>query len=78
MSLANRGVPFIGTVANFDDATGWGVVATEDEATYPFHCTAIAGGTRTIEADTLVSFWLVPGHRGQWEAAGVISQRPRQ
>ena len=71
MSLAHHGAPLIGTVASFDDAAGWGVVAVESGTAYPFHCTAIADGTRTIEADTTVTFWLAPGHRGEWEAAGV-------
>ena len=71
MSLGTRSTPLAGRVASFDDATGWGVVAAENGTDYPFHCTAIADGTRTIEADTPVSFSLAPGHRGVWEAAGV-------
>lgn len=66
----------VGRVASFDDATGWGVIAADGGAEYPFHCTAIADGTRTVEAETQVSFWLAPGHRGVWEAAGITPQRP--
>ena len=71
MSLADRSVPLTGTVAGFDGATGWGVVAAEDGTAHPFHCTAIADGTRTITAGVAVSFQLAPGHRGVWEAVGI-------
>ncbi|MXZ77098.1 MAG: cold-shock protein [Acidimicrobiia bacterium] len=71
MSLAGLGTPLTGRVASFDDGTGWGVIAADGGIEYPFHCTAIADGTRTIEAGVAVSFRLTPGHRGQWEGAGV-------
>ena len=60
-----------GTVTVFDDFVGLGSVAGEDGATYPFHCTQIAGGTRTIAPDTAVTFEVVPGRLGRWEAAAV-------
>ena len=71
MSLSGLGTPLTGRVASFYDATGWGVIAAGGGIEYPFHCTAIADGTRTIEAGSSVSFHLAPGHRGVWEAAGV-------
>ena len=71
MSLTGRPNPEFGTVADFDASTGWGMVSTEGGGEYPFHCTAIADGTRAIEAGTAVTFQLTPGHRGQWEAAGI-------
>ncbi|MYH71320.1 MAG: hypothetical protein F4153_01875 [Acidimicrobiia bacterium] len=71
MSLTAPGVPLAGTVVDFDDATGWGVVDARDGAAYPFHCTAIADGSRAIEAGIAVTFHLTPGHRGSWEAAGI-------
>lgn len=71
MSLGSRVAPQAGRVARFDGATGWGVIAAENGIDYPFHCTAIADGTRTIEADIPVSFSLTPGHRGVWEATGL-------
>ena len=64
-----------GTVASFDDAKGFGTV--RDDATgeeHFFHCTAIADGTRAIEAGAAVSFDVVPGRNGQWEARAI---RPR-
>jgi cold shock CspA family protein len=35
---------------------------------YPFHCTAVADGSRTIATGTVVSFRVVPGRLGRWEA----------
>lgn len=61
-----------GTVAEFDDKVGLGMVTSEDGDTrYPFHCTQIAGGTRTIEVGTAVTFVVVAGRGGRWEAAHV-------
>ncbi|MDE0238538.1 MAG: cold shock domain-containing protein [bacterium] len=71
MSLAGRNIPLIGTVASFDSGTGWGTIAAGDGTAYPFHCTAIADGTRTITAGVAVTFQLAAGHRGVWEAAGI-------
>ena len=61
----------IGSVTSFDGAVGLGVVTTDDEVDYPFHCTQIADGTRTIAEGTNVSFEVVAGHRGRWEASGI-------
>ncbi len=74
MSLTGLGAPITGRVAGFDADTGWGVIAADGGIEFPFHCTAIADGTRTIEAGIAVTFHLMPGHRGQWEAAGVTSR----
>jgi len=61
-----------GTVADFDDTKGFGTIR-EDETgeEHFFHCTAIADGTRTIEVGALVSFDIVPGRNGQWEARAI-------
>ena len=58
-----------GIVSDFDDPRGLGTVRAEDGASYPFHCTAIADGTRTIEVGAAVEFEVVPGRMGRWEAA---------
>ncbi|WP_419928125.1 cold shock domain-containing protein [Candidatus Poriferisocius sp.] len=71
MSLTGLRAPLTGRVASFDEATGWGVIAVDGGIEYPFHCTAIADGTRAIEVGAAVTFQLMPGHRGQWEAAGI-------
>ena len=59
-----------GRVATFDDPEGYGTVTADDPAgTWFFHCTAIADGTRTIEVGAAVSFEVVPGHLGRYEAS---------
>lgn len=60
-----------GTVAEFDEHAGFGSVAGDDGRSYFFHCTQIADGSRTIEAGAAVTFDVVPGHLGRWEAARV-------
>jgi len=63
-------------VTEFDDARGLGTVTAADGTTYPFHCTQIADGTRTIEVGTAVTFDVRPGHQGRWEAAQLSSVGP--
>ncbi|MBQ91230.1 MAG: hypothetical protein CL441_07405 [Acidimicrobiaceae bacterium] len=58
-----------GAVAAFDDGSGLGEVVDEAGDRWPFHCTAVADGSRTIAAGTAVAFTLVPGRAGRWEAA---------
>lgn len=60
-----------GRVTAFDDGRGLGEITTDDGAVYPFHCTAIADGSRTIRIGTRVGFAVVAGHGGRWEAAAV-------
>jgi cold shock CspA family protein len=61
-----------GVVAEFDEAVGLGVVRSELGAkSFPFHCTQIAGGSRTIEVGRAVRFRVVAGRLGRWEAAAV-------
>ena len=60
-----------GTVTAFDDPRGLGEVTAADGVTYPFHCTAIADGTRTITVGAAVRFEVVAGRLGRWEAAEV-------
>lgn len=58
-----------GTVTEFDEPRGLGTL--RDDATaveVPFHCTAIADGSRRIEVGAVVSYHLVAGHRGRYEA----------
>jgi cold shock CspA family protein len=63
--------PRRGSVEAFDEAVGLGTVRDDDGRDYPFHCTQIADGSRTIAAGTRVEFDVVPGHLGHWEAAAV-------
>jgi len=60
-----------GTVTAFDDPRGLGEVTADDGTVLPFHCTAIADGTRTIEVGTVVGFVARPGPMGCWEAAAL-------
>jgi cold shock CspA family protein len=58
-----------GTVVEFDGERGFGAVSSEDghEPLF-FHCTAIADGTRQIDVGARVSYLVVAGHQGRWEA----------
>jgi len=58
-------------VSAFDEHRGLGEIAAADGTVYPFHCTEITDGTRTIAVGTAVEFEVVPGHLGRWEAAEV-------
>jgi cold shock CspA family protein len=64
-----------GTVRDFDEHAGYGHVWGEDGVERFFHCTAIADGSRTIAVGARVSFEVVPGHNGRWEAAAVSVER---
>lgn len=59
-----------GVVASFDAERGLGDIR-EDDVVRPFHCTAIADGTRAIDVGASVSFVVVPGRLGRWEATDV-------
>lgn len=60
-----------GVVTAFDDGRGLGEVTGDDGVVRPFHCTAIADGSRTIEVGTAVRFEVVPGRLGRWEATAI-------
>lgn len=56
-----------GEVATFDEERGLGTVRSPD-GEWPFHCTAIADGSRRIEVGARVSFRVVAAALGRWEA----------
>jgi cold shock CspA family protein len=60
-----------GTVAAFDEHRGLGEVEGEGGARYPFHCTAIADGSRTVAVGATVEFRVVAGPIGTAEATGI-------
>lgn len=60
-----------GEVVAFDDPAGYGTIESEAGERYFFHCTSIADGSRTIAVGAPVVFDVVPGPRGQWEAAAI-------
>ena len=60
-----------GTVTAFDEGRGLGTITTDEFDQLGFHCTAIADGTRTIRVHAPVSFTVVAGRLGRWEADDV-------
>ena len=60
-----------GKISAFDEHRGLGEVTADDGTVYPFHCIAIADGTRTIAVGTDVEFDVRPGRMGRWEAGGI-------
>ena len=57
-----------GTVVDFDEHRGYGTVRGDDGVEHFFHCTAVADGSRTIAVGTAVTYDVVPGRLGRWEA----------
>ena len=45
-----------GTVTQFDAHVGLGIITATDGRDFPFHCTQISDGTRTIAIGTAVDF----------------------
>ena len=66
----------LGTVTHFGE-DGWGIVTAADhpDVEYPFHSTAISGGSRQIDEGQAVSFVVVPGRGGRWEATTLVPVR---
>jgi cold shock CspA family protein len=60
-----------GVVEEFDERRGLGTILADDGEVLPFHCTAIADGSRTVEAGRRVQFSVIPGLSGRWEATRV-------
>lgn len=60
-----------GSVRAFDEDAGLGTIAEDGGPDRPFHCTAIADGTRTIEVGARVRYRVVAGLLGRWEARAV-------
>ena len=57
---------------SFDEAAGIGAVRDGDGREWPFHCTRISDGSRSIEVGAPVVFEVGPGGPGQWEATSVV------
>jgi cold shock CspA family protein len=64
-----------GTVVAFDERRGLGEI-TADGGPYPFHCTAMVDGTRTVEIGAAVTFEVRPGGMGRWEATRIVKPQP--
>ena len=63
-----------GSVERFDDPRGLGMIRSDDGRGFPFHCTSIANGTRTIGEGRRVSFEVVDGRLGEWEAVAIVER----
>ena len=63
--------PGTGVISHFDEPRGLGTIRSSTGEELPFHCTAIADGTRTISVGERVRFQVVPGRIGQWEATRI-------
>lgn len=53
-----------GSVVDFDDHVGAGTVTDDTGEIWPFHCTRIAGGSRSIPAGAAVTYRIEPGPTG--------------
>jgi cold shock CspA family protein len=63
--------PALGRVTSFDARRGLGIVTDSEGAAFDFHATAIVDGSRLIDPGAEVTFSVVPGHRGRYEARGL-------
>ncbi len=48
----------VGTVLEFDEAVGLGLLSDDNGSRWPFHCVSIANGTRVIDVGARVTFRL--------------------
>ena len=64
-----------GRVVSFDEDVGLGEIAAAAQSgpaeQYRFHCTQIADGSRVVAVGAQVSFRLLAGRDGRWEAADI-------
>jgi cold shock CspA family protein len=68
---AFAGAPRMGRVVAYDEQRGLGEVETDDHARHPFHCTGIADGSRTVAVGAGVTFEVVRGVLGRYEATRI-------
>jgi CspA family cold shock protein len=62
-----------GVVVEWDDHGGYGTVRDDETgAEHFFHCTALVDGSRTTAVGEKVTFEVVPGRLGRWEADDVV------
>jgi CspA family cold shock protein len=60
-----------GRVVSFDERRGLGEVESADGDRYPFHCTQIVDGSRTVAVGATVEFDVAPALLGTWEARAI-------
>jgi cold shock CspA family protein len=68
--MTRLGATRSGTVVAFDEDRGLGDVVADDGTQLPFHCSAVADGTRTVAVGAKVEFVVVPGPLG-YEAGAI-------
>lgn len=61
-----------GTIAEFEEPVGLGVLREIDGTRHSFHCTAIADGSRNIQVGAEVIFRLVAARAGRREATDIV------
>jgi cold shock CspA family protein len=59
-----------GEVVAFDEPRGLGTIDA-DGVCYPFHCTALLDGSRTVPVGASVTFEVRPAGMGRWEATRI-------
>jgi cold shock CspA family protein len=59
-----------GEVVAFDEPRGLGTIGADGDE-YPFHCTALVDGTRTVVVGTRVAFEVRAAGQGRWEATRI-------
>lgn len=64
--------PYLGRVTTYDSERGLGTVTADEGMEFTFHATAIADGTREIDPGTRVTFLVVAGLGGRYEARGLV------
>ena len=62
-----------GIVVEFDAERGLGRIATADGRSFPFHCTQIADGTRSIAVGAAVRFDVL-AKLGRYEATAISAR----
>ncbi len=65
--------PSKGVVVAFEEERGLGTLRGEDGSEVPFHCVAVADGSRRVEVGRSVVYLVGPGHRGVLEATVVVA-----
>ena len=68
--------PGTGVISDFDEPRGLGTIRSSTGEELPFHCTAIADGSRTIDVGAAVTFSVAPGHLGRYEAVHLLGRPP--
>ena len=66
-----------GVVTSFDEHVGLGLITANDGTEYPFHCTQIANGTRTIALGAAVTF-TIEKNRPKGPEAYALAPAPEQ